>query len=159
MDSLLIQQAKDIIEKNLYITLATVGKDGLPWISPVYAASDEDYNFYWASAKNSKHSLNIKNNNAISFVVFDSSVQWGRSQGVYVQAKVFELTEERDILQAFKYRYKRINKKERSVKEFLNDAPRRIYKAVPEKIWINIDAEENGYFVDKRIELPLDSIK
>lgn len=159
MNSSLIQEAKSIIEKNLYITLATVGKDGLPWSSPVYAAYDEEYNFYWASGKNSKHSINIKENDLISFVIFDSSVAWGKGKGVYFQAKAFELLDEKDILYAFKYRYGRINQPETPIEEFLNDAPRRIYKAVPQKVWVSLDAEEDGYFVDKRVEIPLASIK
>lgn len=159
MDSSLIQQAKDIIEKNLYITLATVGKDDIPWSSPVYAAYDEEYNFYWASVKNSKHSLNIKENNLISFVIFDSSILWGKGKGVYFQAKAYELTDEKDILRAFKYRYGRINQPENPIEEFINKAPRRIYKAVPEKVWVSIDAEEDGYFVDKRTEISLGELK
>ncbi len=158
MDISLIQQAKNIIQKNLYITLATIGKDGLPWSSPVYAAYDENYNFYWASAKNAKHSLNIEENDKISFVIFDSSVPWGKGEGVYMQAKAFQLIRKKDILHAFTYRYGRINQAPRPLEEFLDKAPRRIYKAVPEKIWIKVDTKENGYFVDKRIELRLEDL-
>ena len=152
-------KAKEIIKKNLYITLATIGKDGLPWSSPVYAAYDEEYNFYWASGKNAKHSKNLDFKSTISFVIFDSSVPWGEGQGVYIQAKVIELTDEKDIHHAFLYRYGRIGKAEDKVEEFLGKAPRRIYKASPEKIWIRVDAKENGYFVDKRVELNISDLK
>jgi len=159
MHSSFVKQAKKIIERNLYITLATVGNDGLPWSSPVYAAYDEKYNFYWASGKNARHSLNIKEKKIVSFVIFDSSVPWGKGKGVYFQAKAYELADEKTILHAFKYRYGRIRQPEPPIEEFLNTAPRRIYKAIPEKIWISVDAEDNGYFVDKRIELSLDTLK
>jgi len=33
--------------------------------------------------------------------------------------------------------------------------PRRVYKAVPEKAWMNIDATVDGHFVDRRIEVDL----
>ena len=35
--------------------------------------------------------------------------------------------------------------------EYLGDKPRRIYKAVPQKMWLNSDASINGNFVDTRI--------
>jgi len=38
---------------------------------------------------------------------------------------------------------------------FLNTSPRRVYKAIPEKFWINVDGEIDGQFVDKRVEIKL----
>jgi uncharacterized protein YhbP (UPF0306 family) len=59
------KRAKEIIELILYITIATVSKDGTPWNSPVYSAFDEDYNFYWASDQNGQHSKNIAENDKV----------------------------------------------------------------------------------------------
>jgi len=39
---------KEIIAKILYITIASVTKEGLPWNTPVYSAHDRQLNFYWA---------------------------------------------------------------------------------------------------------------
>ena len=39
------EDAKAILSHVPYITLATVGPDGLPWNTPVYAAFDKAYCF------------------------------------------------------------------------------------------------------------------
>lgn len=39
--------------------------------------------------------------------------------------------------------------------EFQGDMPRRVYKAVPEKFWINGDSDVNGNFIDIRQEVDL----
>jgi Pyridoxamine 5'-phosphate oxidase len=44
------EAAKAILSNVIYITLASVGPDGVPWNSPVYAAFDEAYHFFWVSA-------------------------------------------------------------------------------------------------------------
>lgn len=151
------KRAKEIIEKILYITIATCGKDGKPWNSPVYSAFDEHYNFYWASWKENQHSKNIKENNNVFLVIYDSTVPEGTGEGVYIQAKAYELTDEEEIEIALGYLYKRKGQdsKKRKPEEFLGDHPRRVYKAVPEKIWMNDVGDVNGNYVDKRIEVKL----
>ena len=69
MSSLGYKKARKIIEKILYITIATSSKGGAPWNSPVYSAFDEDYNFFWASWKENQHSKNIRENNQV-FIAF-----------------------------------------------------------------------------------------
>lgn len=43
----------------------------------------------------------------------------------------------------------------RDASEFMGEYPRRIYKAVPEKFWMNVAGEINGNYVDKRVEVML----
>ncbi len=155
VDQNLNQLAREIIEKILYITIATVTPEGKPWNSPVYSAYDPDYNFFWASWKDNQHSQNIKANSDVFLVIYDSLVSEGKGRGVYIAAKAFELTNEKEITHALKFLYGRKNKKPREAKEFLPPYPRRVYKAVPEKFWINTDAEIDGNFIDKRIEVKL----
>src|SRR3989338_6707280 len=97
------EKAKQIIEKIIYITLATCSKDGQSWNSPVFAFHDESSNFYWASWIKNQHSKKVI----------------------------------------------------REAKAFMVDYPRRIYKAVPEKVWINGNGEVNGNDVDIRMEVSL----
>jgi len=149
-------QAKKIIDKILYITLATTSKQGQPWNSPVYSAFDENYNFYWISWKENQHSQNIRENNRIFIVIYDSTVSEGQGQGVYIQAKAYELDDEKEIESALKYLDGRIGKEGRhKVSQFQGDMPRRVYEAVPEKSWVNIDDRINGEFIDKRVEIKL----
>jgi len=158
MNSLEYKKARKIIEKILYITIATVSKDGKPWNSPVYSAFDENYNFYWASWKENQHSKNIRENNNVFIVVYDSTVPEGTGEGVYIQAKAYELDDEKEIKLALGYLDGRVNKRKDSKKriaQFQGDKPRRIYKAVPDKVWVNGEGDINGEYIDMRMEVDL----
>ncbi|HUX35550.1 MAG TPA: pyridoxamine 5'-phosphate oxidase family protein [Candidatus Paceibacterota bacterium] len=155
MPTELTSQAKAIIEKILYITLATVTEDGRSWNSPVYTSYDEDYNFYWASWKENTHSKNIMANPKVFAVIYDSTIVAGQGIGVYMEGRAYELSQPQDIENAFKYHYGRKKQAPRKVEEFLGDYPRRMYKFVPEKFWINTDERINGNYIDKKIEIDL----
>lgn len=151
-------KAKKIIEKILYITIATASKNGTPWNSPVYSAFDDKYNFFWASDQNGQHSKNIAENNKIFLVIYDSTVPEGTGEGVYIQAKAYKLENEEDIKHGLNYLDGRVNKKKDSksrVAQFQGNKPRRVYKAVPEKMWINEDGNINGEYIDIRREVDL----
>lgn len=151
----LVTQTKKIIEENLYATVATSSKDGIPWATPVYVSYDTNYNFYWGSWKQAQHSQNIKENHNVSLVLFDSHAPFGKGRGVYIEATVYELSDPGEIRACFVHRYGRTNRPQRQIEEFLGDNPRRIYKAVPKRIWINQDNQVNGYFYDSKVEVPL----
>lgn len=157
MDAL-SKRAKEIINKILYITIATVSKDGQPWNSPVYSTFDENYNFYWNSWKENQHSKNIALNNNIFIVIYDSTVPEGTGEGVYVQAKAEMVTDKNEMkraLEILQKRKKRPSSKLRSINEFMGEYPRRVYKAVPQKFWMNTDSDVNGNFIDTREEVHL----
>lgn len=151
------KKAKEIIEKIIYITIATASREGTPWNSPVYSAFDKDYNFYWASDQNGQHSKNIAENNKVFLVIYDSTAPEGTGEGVYIQAKTHMLTEDEEIQKALGYLYQRKGQDQhkREATEFLGDYPRRVYKAVPDKVWINSDGDINGNYIDIRIEVNL----
>ncbi len=146
-------KAKEIIEKIKYITIATVDANGQPWNSPVYSAYDEDYNFYWASWVENQHSQNIARNNKIFLVIYDSTVPEGTGEGVYVLAKAHQLNKIEEIERGLKYLDGRVNKKPHNPDAFMSTYPRRVYKAVPKKFWMNDDGDVGGNFVDIRKEV------
>lgn len=153
-----VTKAHKIIEKILYITIATASKDGVPWNSPVYSAYDKNYNFYWASWRENQHSKNIRENNNIFIVIYDSTVPEGTGEGVYIQAKAYMLTNPKEIEHALGYLDGRVNKKKdlkTRISQFRGDKPRRVYQAVPEKVWMNDVGDVNGEYIDKRIEVDL----
>jgi nitroimidazol reductase NimA-like FMN-containing flavoprotein (pyridoxamine 5'-phosphate oxidase superfamily) len=152
-----VDLAKRIIERILYITVATITPDGKPWSSPLYSAFDKKYNFYWASDRNGQHSKNIRNNPDVFITIFDSGVPEGSGRGVYVQAVARELSDEKGAEDALTFLYGRAgkNSKKRGANEFLGGYPRRVYKAAPEKFWINGDGKVNGNYVDIRKEMKL----
>jgi hypothetical protein len=75
--------------------------------------------------------------------------------GVYIKAKAYELSDEREMVHAAKYLYAREGRKPRSIEEFQNDFPRRLYKAIPEQVWVNDVRNVNGNFIDIRIPINL----
>jgi hypothetical protein len=87
----LTPRAQEIIDRILYVTIASTSKDGQPWNSPVFSAHDEHYNFYWGSHLGSLHSQNIKATGRVFLVIYDSTVEAGQGEGVYVQARCSEI--------------------------------------------------------------------
>lgn len=148
-------RAKEIIAKIIYITIATVTSDGKPWNTPVYSSFDTHYNFYWASWEENIHSKNIKNNPKVFLVIYDSTAPEGTGEGVYIEAMAHELTDQKEIEHAMQSYYGRKNKKPRKAEEFLGNYPRRFYKAVPQKAWMNSTGDVDGNFVDTRVEIKL----
>ncbi len=145
--------AKEIIRKIRYITIATVDQQGQPWNTPVARSVDDDLNFYWASDKTSTHSQNIRQNNKVFIVIYDSTVPSKDAWGVYVKAKAEEITDQQEADSIAKLFAKDDPYSVGTGKEYLDDYPRRIYKAVPEKVWMNDEGEVNGNYIDVRKEV------
>jgi hypothetical protein len=84
--------ARQIIEGERYMTLATADANGQPWATPVWYAHSADYDeFFWVSRWTAVHSLNIAARPQVSLVIFDSTVAPGEGQAVYVAASAAEL--------------------------------------------------------------------
>jgi nitroimidazol reductase NimA-like FMN-containing flavoprotein (pyridoxamine 5'-phosphate oxidase superfamily) len=148
-----LSSAKEIIKSIHYITIATVSEDGQPWNSPVSAYYDKEFNFYWASYTENQHSKNIRENPRVFIVIYDSTAPEGTGEGLYMLAKAYQLNELSEVEDALNYRPE--SKKPREAKEYLGEYPRRMYKAVPEKFWINGDGEIDGNYIDVRFEVSL----
>lgn len=153
-----LKNALCIIDTVIYATLATVSKDHWPWNSPVYCAVDTRLRFFWLSTPESQHSCNIHHNQRVFMVIYDSTVPEGMGRGVYIQAEAKELTEQKDIEWGQHCMLQRLGK------PIAPDATlqpikksRRMYRAIPEKIWMNdVILDTNGRIErDIRIELDL----
>lgn len=153
------KKAREIIESNIYMTIATAAKDGKPWISPVFFAYDQNYNLYWVSNRDSLHSNLIRKNPQVAIVIFDSRAPEGEGDGVYFEAKAEELNNETEIKGAMTMLNKRVTKVEFRVKkigEVIRQGVWRIYRATPLKISKLTEGEFiNGQYVDKRDEVKL----
>lgn len=82
----LVTRARAIIDENLYVVLGTADEHGMPWVSPVYAASSGHVEFYWVSSPEVAHSRNIVARPQISLIVFDSRQRPGDERVVYMEA-------------------------------------------------------------------------
>jgi uncharacterized protein YhbP (UPF0306 family) len=83
--------ARDIIDSNAYMTLATADENGRPWASPVRYAAEGYAHFYWVSSPEARHSRNLAARPEVGVVIFDSQAPVGTGQGVYMSAIAEEL--------------------------------------------------------------------
>src|SRR4051794_27755347 len=84
-------QARDIIDSNLYLVLATADASGAPWATPVYFASSRYREFIWVSKPEAQHSRNLGARREVGIVIFDSTLPINTGQAVYVRAVADEL--------------------------------------------------------------------
>ncbi len=155
MENDYLTRAKEIIADIIYLTLATVSAEGEPWNSPVYSAYDKNYNFYWSSASMAQHSVNIKANGQVFTVIYASKAPEGTGEGVYIKGRAEELEKEKEIGEALALLYGRKNKPAPLAVDFMVPNLRRVYKLVPEQVWMNSDEKDGDYHVDTRIEVKL----
>lgn len=146
------QRFQQLLRRIPYVTIATVCPDGQPWNSPVVGKFDGDMNLYWVSWKENRHSQNIAHDPRIFVVVYDSQVPEGQGEGLYLQMRARELAAG-ELAEAQKIYDASFFKHEFGHGQFQSECPHRIYKAVPERMWSNIDGEAEGHFVDKRLVL------
>jgi nitroimidazol reductase NimA-like FMN-containing flavoprotein (pyridoxamine 5'-phosphate oxidase superfamily) len=83
--------ARQLIDANRYMTLATADGDGNPWASPVWCAHEGYTDFLWVSRPQARHSRNLASRPRLAFVIFDSTVPAGTGQAVYAEAVAEEL--------------------------------------------------------------------
>ncbi|MBD2353585.1 pyridoxamine 5'-phosphate oxidase family protein [Tolypothrix sp. FACHB-123] len=155
----IIQKAQNLIINNIYCTLSTCSPEGEPWVSPVFFAYDEQWHIYWSSAIVSQHSQNIYHNSGrVAIAIFNSSVAQGSAAGVYLSGSAAELDVE-NIEKTMKLLEKRANKQlNRTVADYLDDSPRRIYKFQPQQVWLTGNRLAVGnQLVDTKIQINLAS--
>jgi nitroimidazol reductase NimA-like FMN-containing flavoprotein (pyridoxamine 5'-phosphate oxidase superfamily) len=156
MNKDLSKRAKEIISQIQYVTIASVDEDGLPWNAPVFSAYDENYNFYWGTHKDSQKAKNIRANNNVFLVIYNSTVPSGTGEGVYVRAKVHEVIEPDEVKRVYD-----LLKSRHAPAHFWEweaigkSGPIRFYKAVPQKAWMNDDGKKDGHSIDIRTEITL----
>lgn len=145
--------ARSVISRVEYATVATVSAQGDPWNAPVYYAYDEDFNFYWGSHTGSQHSQNIRANGRGFLAIYNSTVRPGTGEGVYVKVRCVELTNPTEIARAHKLIQDRRNPIAYwKLEQFHPGSPISLYKATPEKIWMNNDARVDDTYIDIRSE-------
>lgn len=153
-----IALASSLITEQLYCTLATTSPDKNPWSTPLFYVFDQHLNLYWSSAIAAQHSQNLAQNQGRSMItLFDAN----KVKAVYFSGVATELTEKSQletVLKLFDQRAKRPNP--RLAKNYLGESCRRMYKFVPEKVWVTGDRlTVNEQLVDTKIELDLNSLQ
>jgi len=157
MSEALAKKAAEILDRKKIIVIATVGKDGQPWNTPVAGFRfSGDINFYWTSWEENQHSKNIRENKKVFIIVFDEE----SAEGVYCLANAYQINDEEETLAVAKvFGSDKYNSSDG--REYLGNKPRKIYKAVPTRAWINADKRDvAGKFLhDTRVEIDLRTLK
>ena len=151
------EHARQIFSKIIYATVATADANGRPWNSPVRHVYDNNLNIYWFSDKENQHSQNVRQNGNVFIVIYDSTVPEGDGEGVYIEAKAYEVDDPEEIRHARKIKK---GPDMDAPDDFMGDAIRRVYKAVPQRVWMNDAQVKDGVFMrDYRVEISIDELK
>jgi pyridoxine/pyridoxamine 5'-phosphate oxidase len=151
----LSKRAKEIIEKIQYVTIASVTEDGMPWNSPVFAAYDEDFNFYWGTHSDSQKAKNIRSNGNVFLVIYDSTVPSGTGEGVYIKAIAQQIPDPNEVKRVFGLLRDRHATSFWDFAAVSQEGPIRLFKATPQQAWMNDGGHENGHYIDTRTEINL----
>lgn len=89
------EQARLIFDENILGMIATVNKDGSPWVSPLHMVTDGEY-VYWFSKETTTHSENIVRDARVSLSIFSADTSKG-PKGVYVNGRAEVLSGDDDI--------------------------------------------------------------
>lgn len=135
MEEIHLISAVKILKNIKYMTLATVCADGSPWNTPLAPTPSNDLVFRWGSNENSVHSQNIRNERRVFAVIYDSTAPEGTGEGVYMKGVAEELDEYEGAL--------------------------KMYRFIPEKIWINGEEknDDGSFKKDVRIELNIEGLR
>lgn len=75
------------------LALATAGeRDGRPQVVPLFFASDDDFNLYWISSPDSRHSANIADWNDVAVTIFAQTWEWTGIKGVQIEGVATPVT-------------------------------------------------------------------
>jgi nitroimidazol reductase NimA-like FMN-containing flavoprotein (pyridoxamine 5'-phosphate oxidase superfamily) len=85
------QAAREIVDRNLYLVLATADPSGQPWASPVYFAHSGYREYFWISDPEAVHSRNLLERRNVGIVIFDSTTPVNTGRGVYMSGVAHEL--------------------------------------------------------------------
>lgn len=130
--------AREIIDRALYMVLATSDDSGQPWASPVYFAHRDYREFFWMSQPDAAHSSNLRVRREVGIVIFDSSVPINTGQGVYIGGVARELPahETGEGVEIFSKRSAGHGGEEITVEDVSPPARHRLYQATAEAIYV-----------------------
>lgn len=87
------------------MTLATCA-DRSPWAAAVAYVTDGEFNFYWYSESNARHSRHILENSKIAVAIFDSTATSDDVDGLQIEGVASEVPE-RDLERVMKLYYEK----------------------------------------------------
>jgi hypothetical protein len=156
------ETARITIANCQFLCLATSSPEGMPWASPLMFAVDNETRFYWTSALDARHSVNIDQNPLASLVVYDSRPEPGKAQAVYCEVEISalsgrDLQDGCDVFYGMRYPDPAERaEKGRKPTDFEAPSPRRLYRATPISPFSILDPNKHpihGKLVDHRVDI------
>jgi Pyridoxamine 5'-phosphate oxidase len=128
----------ELVEANRYMTIATADARGVPWVSPVWFAPWGGERLLWVSDPGARHSRNIAARPQVAIVVFDSRVEVGAAEGLYLDAIAEQLAgaELSAGVEAFSEHSVRGGLASWSLKDVTAPAKHRLYCATVREAWV-----------------------
>jgi pyridoxine/pyridoxamine 5'-phosphate oxidase len=141
--------AREIVDANLYMVVATTDDDGAPWASPVYFAHADYREFIWVSKPEARHSRNIAARPRMSAVIFDSTAPIGTGRGVYLAGEADEVraTEAYGAIEVFSERSLSHGGEAWTLDDVTALARLRLYRAVVSEQYV-LDEQDQRVGVD-----------
>ena len=134
----LAMTATKIVDRSLYMVVATADPSGQPWASPVFFAHTNYKQFFWVSEPEATHSLNLRERREVGIVIFDSKRPLGKDQGVYVAGVARELPahETGEGIEIFSKRSKEKGGDRWTTEDVSPPAKHRLYQATAEAHYV-----------------------
>lgn len=151
------QLAREIVEGNQYLALATADEGKGGWVCVLCYAYDENFNFYFASTDSARHSKNILANKSVSFAIYDSRQKWGTGVGLQIEGvaekvKGSELQKVTAVYFSRKYPYGEVSGIfSEEFHKLLQKKVYSFYRITPTRVWMN-NPNAN---IDERVEVNL----
>lgn len=122
--------AQDILNNGYFLSLATLDDDGL-WVSDLFYVADNEWNIYWLSARDTRHSKAIVQNSRVAGTITISTTPRDPSEALQIagHAEVVKKELSEEISKLFLQKRGKEKKPEAD-----GDAGQAWYKLVPTKI-------------------------
>lgn len=146
------EKIKTLLQSIRYATISTIDKTGAAWAAPVWYVFDEDHNIYWWSPTEAQHSKNIIDNPDVYITIFDSTTPEGDGFGLYMRAEAGVLTDD-ELDSAISLYNQSTTIFKLDPENCTGNAPTRIYKATVTQRWVNDGVEQDGFYIDKRVQV------
>ena len=151
----LVELARNVLATNCYLVLGTVDPSGLPRVSPVWF-SMAGHEVFWLSSPEAHHSRNVAARPDVSIVVFDSTVEVGKGQAVYLTATAAEVPED-ELDEACATAFAGVDAALSFTPDRLRAEPFRLYRARVTQAEVHVRGRdpELGTGIDRRVPVEL----
>ncbi|HEX3050893.1 MAG TPA: pyridoxamine 5'-phosphate oxidase family protein [Aggregatilineaceae bacterium] len=100
---------RDFLTAHSTLAVATVGEsDGRPQVAALFFASDDQFNLYWISDADSRHSKNITGWHNVAATIYEQTWNWAGIKGLQIEGEaevVHDADEHQHALEVYKAKF------------------------------------------------------